>query len=107
MQQQVISAGKRQEKKEQRLHKLQDKRGVLERDLLAKQAEGIIKVPNASQISQYVKNLKTKNENLKKLQAEVGGVRKELAVMLLPQAIVQAHRRWSTNRSSAWRGCGA
>jgi DNA repair protein RadC len=38
MQQQVISAGKRQ----QQLHELQNKREALERDLQAKQAEDII-----------------------------------------------------------------
>jgi hypothetical protein len=72
MQQQLISAGKRREPKEQQLHELQDKRGALERDLQEKQAEDIIEFPNMSQFSQYVKNLKTKNDNYKKLQAEVG-----------------------------------
>ena len=90
MQQQVIAAGKRQEQKEQQLKDLQEKRTQLEQQLQEKQAQGIIEIPAQAQYTQYVENLKIKNHNYKDLQARIGVYRKELAVMMRTEAIVQA-----------------
>ena len=92
MQQQVIAAGKRQEQKEQQLKDLQTRRSQLEQQLQEKQAQGIIEIPPQAQYSQYVELLKVKNHNYKDLQSKIGVYRKELAVMMRTEAIVQAQQ---------------
>lgn len=92
MQQQVIAATNRKEQKESQLQELQNKRADAEKELQEKQAQGVIEVPAGNQFTAYLKKLKTKNETYKQVQSEISVLRKELAVMMRTEAIVQAQQ---------------
>jgi hypothetical protein len=57
-----------------------------------RQADGPIEIPSPAQFQQYVKSLKAKNENYRELQAQLAIQRKELAVVLRTEEIVNGQR---------------
>lgn len=88
-QQQVVAATKRLDMKMKQITDLKKARSEAEQELAHKQESGVIEVPSPAEFAQYVKQLKTKNENFKSLQATYNAERKELAVMMRTEAIVK------------------
>lgn len=91
-QNQVIAAGKKMEQKENQLKELQAKRADAEKVLQEKQALPIVEIPSADQFTSYINLLKTKNQNYRQLQTEIGVYRKELAIVMRTEAIVKAQQ---------------
>ena len=87
-QQQVAAARKRYDQKCRQLSDMQKARAEAEEQLQSKQQEGAIEIPSANQFAQYVRSLKTKNENYKELQGNIAQIRKELAIMKRTEEIV-------------------
>ncbi|OHT05146.1 hypothetical protein TRFO_27279 [Tritrichomonas foetus] len=88
-QQQVAAARKRLDQKRRQLADMQKAHQEAEEQLKEKQENGAIEVPSPTQFAAYVRNLKTKNENYKELQATLAQARKELAVMMRTEEIVE------------------
>jgi intraflagellar transport protein 81 len=108
-QHQVVAANKRLETKKKQLQDLQKARAEAEQSLQERQADGPLEIPSPAQFQQYVKNLKQKNENYRDLQAQLAVQRKELAVVLRTQEIVNAQReqvRGELARIERQRGVG-
>jgi intraflagellar transport protein 81 len=108
-QHQVVAANKRLDTKRRQLQDLQKARAEAEQQFQERQADGPIEIPSPAQFQQYVKNLKQKNENYRELQAQLSVFRKELAVVLRTEEIVNAQReqvRAETARIERQRGVG-
>lgn len=86
-QQQVVAANKRLSQKQAQLADLQKQRTEAEARLQQMQANGLIEIPSPTNFNQYVKMLKTKNENFKSLQNEINAQKKELTIMLRTEEI--------------------
>jgi intraflagellar transport protein 81 len=87
-QNQIVAATKRLSAKQKQLLDVRKRRGDLEQELLQRQEDGAIEVPSKIEFEKYVKSLRQKNENYKDLQAELAVYRKELAVVLRTDEIV-------------------
>jgi intraflagellar transport protein 81 len=91
-QHQVVAGNKRLEAKRKQLQDMKKARAEAEQVLRERQADGPIEIPSPAQFQQYVKSLKQKNENYRELQAQLAVQRKELAVVLRTEEIVNAQR---------------
>ena len=91
-QQQVVAANKRLTMKKQQLEDLRQKRQEAEQQVQQKQSEGVVEVPSPTEWAKYVKKLKQMNENFKEYQQQLAGHKKELAVMMRTEEIVNLQR---------------
>jgi intraflagellar transport protein 81 len=91
-QQQVVAANKRLDQKQKQLADMQKTRQEAEQQFQERQADGQLEIPSATEFAKYVKNLKQKNENYRELQTQIAAQRKELAILLRTEEIVNAQK---------------
>lgn len=91
-QQQVVASAKRLDMKQKQLAELQQRRREVELQVQQKQEEGAIEIPSPSEFAKYVKKLKQMNENYKDYQNQLAGYKKELAVMMRTEEIVNKQK---------------
>jgi intraflagellar transport protein 81 len=91
-QQQVVAANKRLDQKKKQLADMQKTRQEAEQQLQERQADGPLEIPSPTEFAKYVKSLKQKNENYRDLQTQIAAQRKELAILLRTEEIVNAQK---------------
>ena len=90
--QQVIAASKRLDAKRKQLADLQAQLAEAENTLKERQGQEQIVLPSPQEFVNYVRDLKTKNENYKELQAQLANRKREIAIMMRTEEIVNQQK---------------